>query len=61
LGIDGDYVGLSASTQFCDTFTKEDYEKLVQDIKDGKVSISNDTSKMPATKKAKVDDQGSIK
>ncbi|MBQ0065533.1 MAG: BMP family ABC transporter substrate-binding protein [Firmicutes bacterium] len=61
LGIDGDYVGLSASTQWCDTFTEEDYAKLVQDIKDGKIAIDNNTDKMPAVKKVKVDDQGSIK
>lgn len=60
LGIDGGYVKLADSTQFCDTFTKEDYEQLVQDIKDGKITIDN-SGEMPKTSKVKVDDQGSIK
>ena len=50
------------STQFADgKFTKDDYAKLVKDMFDGKVTVSNDISKMPAVTNVTVDDQGKIK
>ena len=50
------------STQFADgKFTKDDYAKLVKDMFDGKVTVSNDTTKMPTVTNVTVDDQGKIK
>ena len=50
------------STQFADgKFTKDDYAKLVKDMFDGKVKVSNDTTKMPTVTNVTVDDQGKIK
>ena len=50
------------STQFEDgKFTKDDYAKLVKDMFDGKVKVSNDTTKMPTVTNVTVDDQGKIK
>ncbi len=50
------------STQFADgKFTKEDYAKLVKAMFDGKVKVSNDTTKMPTVTNVKIDDQGKIK
>lgn len=50
----------TASTQWGDGFTEEDYKTLVKAIYNGEVKISNDISAMPATD-AKVTDYGSIK
>ena len=50
------------STQFEDgKFTKDDYAKLVKDMFDGKVKVSNDTTKMPTVTNVTIDDQGKIK
>ena len=50
------------STQFADgKFSKDDYAKLVKDMFDGKIKVSNDISKMPAVTNVTVDDQGKIK
>ena len=44
------YVGLPEdTTQWNDNFGKEDYKKLVADIFDGKIKVSNDTTEMPKT------------
>ena len=42
-------------------FTKEDYAKLVKDMFDGKLTVSNDISAIPATTNVNVTDAGSIK
>ncbi len=56
------YVGLAPSTQFNDTFTKEDYEALVKEIVDGNIKVSKDTEGEPAVgSHTTVDYQGSIK
>ena len=48
-------------TQFADGFTKDDYAKLVADMFNGVIKVSNDISAMPATTNVTVDDQGNIK
>ncbi|MDE6883207.1 MAG: BMP family ABC transporter substrate-binding protein [Lachnospiraceae bacterium] len=50
----------TASTQWGDGFTEEDYKTLVKAIYNGEVKIPNDISAMPATD-VKVTDYGSIK
>lgn len=50
----------TASTQWGDGFTEEDYKTLVKAIYNGEVKISNDISAMPVTD-VKVTDYGSIK
>ncbi len=49
------------STQFADGFSVDDYKALVADMFSGAVTVSNDTSAMPATSAVTVDDQGNIK
>lgn len=50
------------TTQFADgKFTKDDYAKLVKDMFDGKITVSNDTSKMPAVTNVKISEQDQIK
>lgn len=50
------------STQFADgKFTKDDYAKLVKDMFDGKITVSNDISKMPAVTNVKISEQDQIK
>ena len=61
---DDNYVQLpSATTQFGDGFTAEDYANLVADMFAGKITVSNDTS-ISAADNAKVitvNDQGNLK
>lgn len=46
--MDKNYVGLPLdTTQWDDNFTVEDYQKLVADIFDGKVSVDNSIDEMP--------------
>ena len=50
------------STQWADgKFTKDDYKALVKDMFDGKIKVSNDTSKLPDVTNVTIDDQGKIK
>ena len=50
------------STQWADgKFTKDDYKALVKDMFDGKITVSNDTSKLPDVTNVTIDDQGKIK
>ncbi len=50
------------STQWEDgKFTKDDYKALVKDLFDGKIKVSNDTSKLPDVTNVTIDDQGKIK
>ena len=57
------YVQIAGSTQFSDSFTKEDYAKLVEKMFKGEVSVSNDIAKNAAdfATVITVDDQGNIK
>ena len=48
------------STQWSDSFTQDDYKALVKDMFDGKITVSNDISAMPATSIA-VNEYGNIK
>ena len=48
------------STQWSDGFTQDDYKALVKDMFDGKITVSNDISAMPATSIA-VNEYGNIK
>ena len=45
---DGDYVGLPTDTWSMKNFTVDDYNALVEKIKSGEVSISDDISDYPA-------------
>ena len=49
------------STQWSDTFTKDDYAALVAAMFDGTVTVSNDTETEPAVQSITVDYQGNIK
>ena len=49
------------TTQFSDDFTKEDYAAMVKDMLDGKITVSNDISKLPDVTNVTIDDQGKIK
>ena len=42
------YVQLAPSTVWNDTFTEDDYKALVKDMYDGKITVSNDISAVPA-------------
>ncbi len=56
------YVGLSDSTVWTDTFTEDDYKQLVADMVSGKVTVSNDSSaEEPSATTAKINFQGNIK
>ena len=48
------------STQWSDSFSQNDYKALVKDMFDGKITVSNDISAMPATSIA-VNEYGNIK
>ena len=59
--VEENYVQLPIeSTQWSDTYTEDDYRALVKDMYDGKVTVSDDISAMPATS-ITVNDYGSIK
>ena len=51
------------TTQWGEGFTQEDYKAMVKDMYDGKITVSNDTSKAPAdfATVIAVDDLGQIK
>ena len=57
------YVQIAGSTQFSDSFTKDDYAKLVEKMFKGEVTVSNDIAKNAAdfATVITVDDQGNIK
>ncbi len=57
------YVQIAGSTQFSDSFTKEDYKALVSKMYKGEVSVSNDIAKTADSFATviTVDDQGNIK
>ena len=49
------------TTQWGDGFSQDDYKALVKDMFDGKVTVSDDISKMPEVSNIKVNDLGNIK
>ncbi len=49
------------TTQFGDSFSKEDYTALVKAMFEGTITVSNDISAIPATTNTTVTDLGSIK
>jgi len=53
-------IPMGEGTQWSDKFTKDDYKALVADMFAGKITVSNDISKMPAVS-ITVDEQGQIK
>ena len=56
-------IPMGEGTQWSDSFTQDDYQAMVKDMFDGKITVSNDVSKTPsdfATVIA-VEDQGAIK
>ena len=57
---DENYVGLPSTTVWSDTFTKDDYAKIVADMFAGTLKVSNDVTAMPATE-IKVNDLGTVK
>jgi len=51
----------TATTQWADGFTQDDYKALVAAMFDGTVTVSNDITAMPATTAATVEDLGNLK
>ena len=49
------------STQWSDTFTQDNYKELVKNMFDGTITVSNDTTAMPATTAVTVNEYGNIK
>lgn len=49
------------STQWSDTYTKEDYKALVAKLFDGSIKVSDDIGSMPKVKTIKVEDLGNLK
>ncbi len=49
------------TTQFCDSFTQDDYKALVKDMFDGKITVSADISAEPAVSNIAVNYYGNIK
>ena len=48
-------------TQWGDNFTQEDYAKLVADMFNGVITVSNDITAMPAVTNVNVEDLGNLK
>ncbi len=60
--VEANYVQIPyESTQWSDTFTKDDYAALVAAMFDGTVTVSNNTETEPAVQTITVDYQGDIK
>ena len=49
------------TTQWSDTFTQDNYKELVKSMFDGTITVSNDTTAMPATTAVTVNEYGNIK
>lgn len=59
---DANYVLLPMDTTLWgDGFTQDDYKALVKDMFDGKITVSDDISALPATSNIQVNDLGNIK
>ena len=48
------------STQWSDTFTKDDYKALVKGMFEGTITVSSDISAMPAVTNINLSEQGQI-
>ena len=60
--VESNYVQIPyESTQWSDTFTKDDYAALVAAMFDGTITVSNDTETEPTVQTITVDYQGNIK
>ena len=60
--VEANYVQIPyESTQWSDTFTKDDYAALVSAMFDGTITVSNNTETEPTVKTITVDYQGNIK
>ncbi|MDY5587893.1 MAG: BMP family ABC transporter substrate-binding protein [Oscillospiraceae bacterium] len=60
--VEANYVQIPyESTQWSDTFTKDDYAALVAAMFDGTITVSNNTETEPTVKTITVDYQGNIK
>ena len=60
--VEANYVQIPyESTQWSDTFTKDDYAALVTAMFDGTITVSNDTETEPTVQTITVDYQGNIK
>ena len=60
--VEANYVQIPyESTQWSDTFTKDDYAALVAAMFDGTITVSNDTETEPPVQTITVDYQGNIK
>ena len=60
--VEANYVQIPyESTQWADTFTKDDYAALVAAMFDGTITVSNDTETEPTVQTITVDYQGNIK
>ncbi len=60
--VEANYVQIPyESTQWSDTFTKDDYAALVAAMFDGTITVSNNTETEPAVQSITVDYQGNIK
>jgi basic membrane protein A and related proteins len=57
---DENYVGLPSTTLWSDTFTKDDYTKIVADMLGGTLTVSNAVDVMPVTE-ITVNDLGTVK
>lgn len=49
------------TTQWSDSFTQDDYKALVAAMRAGDITVSNDTTAMPATTNVNVSDLGNLK
>ncbi|MCI5855979.1 MAG: BMP family ABC transporter substrate-binding protein [Agathobacter sp.] len=49
------------TTQWSDSFTQDDYKALVASMRAGDITVSNDTTAMPATTNVNVSDLGNLK
>ena len=54
------FVGIPSTTQWTETFTEEDYQKIVADMLAGTLTVSNAVDAMPATT-VTVNDLGTVK
>ena len=56
-------IPMGDGTQWCDTFTQDDYKAMVKAMYDGELTVSNDITKSPADFATciAVEDQGAIK
>ena len=59
--MDANYVGIPASTQYAEGFTAEDYAALVAKMFAGEVTVSNDTTTVPAVTNTTLNMQDNIK